>query len=184
MAKKTSELDNDVKEKLARAYMSLYDALVKKYQSQHLTLGKSWYKALIEIHSILEAQESGQSNQAINYLMNFYNEHRKTQTKKMMTDAQKDSVIDVSESNGTDVTENLSMEIKHFQETLHSVAGDNLHSVLINSMPINSKISGKGFYEWLNMQPENQSVDLENDPRSFERAYRKFIFQQKWRRNK
>ena len=175
MAKKTSELDNDVKEKLARAYMSLYDALVKKYQSQHLTLGKSWYNALLEIYSILEAQKSGKSNQAISYLMKFYNEHRKTQTKKMMTDDKKDSVIDVAGSNGTNASENLQIEIRNFQETLRSVVGDSIQ------LPHRTAGFPKGFYEWLGMQPENQSVDLENDPRSLERAYRKFIFQQKWR---
>lgn len=177
MTKQITELDNDVKEKLACAYMSLYDALVKKYQSQHLTLGKSWYNALLEIYSILEAQKSGKSNQAISYLMKFYNEHRKTQTKKMMTDDKKDSVMDVAESNGTNASENLQIEIRNFQETLRSVVGDNVPSIPQKR----GNVSFKSFYDWLDLQPENQVVDLENDPRSFERAYRKFFLQQKRR---
>lgn len=175
MAKQITELDKDTKEKLARAYMSLYDALVAKYQSQHMTLGASWYNALIEIYKILEKQKTTNSNQALNYLMNFYNSHRQTQTKKMMTDAKKDSVIDFKESSARKALDKAETEKQVLQEMVSSFAET---EVYINKK---NKTSSKGFFDWLDLQPENQGVDLENDPRSFERAYRKFFLQQKRR---
>ena len=92
------KLDTYSKQKLGRAYMALYDALVAEGQAQNMSLGTSWYNELFKISDILK---SNQSNVALDYLKLFFMSHRKSEIKKMMTAKERFNTI---ESNPTIVT--------------------------------------------------------------------------------
>lgn len=170
-------LDNKSKQKLALAYMSLYDALVAQYQSQNMTLGKSWYNALSKMHEILKSQKTDKPNQALDYLMNFYNSHRQIQSKKMMTAPNKDLTVPTSDDIARAATTKVDYEIEHLNKIMKSVSEIEVLVVLNKpkQQPANS------FYDWVDKQPEEIVVDFD-EPRSLERAYKRYVFQQKYRK--
>ena len=165
------KLDTYSKQKLGRAYMALYDALVAEGQAQNMSLGTSWYNALFKISDILK---SNQSNVALDYLKLFFMSHRKSEIKKMMTAKERFNTI---ESNPTIVTaalEKVKQETKNLHDAIQSVIGG---EVLIVCKPIGKPV-GKNFYHWAENQPGDVVVDFD-EPRSFEKAYKKYILQQK-----
>ena len=171
------KLDGYSKQKLSRAYMSLYNALVAEYQAQNMTLGKSWYNALTRMHEILKSQKTDVPNTALDYLMNFYNTHRQTQSKKMMIAKDKDLKIETNPDAVKNATDRVESELKHFQEAVQSVTTAN---VLVTLSTPTQKILTT-FYDWADNQPNEINIDLDTNPREFERVYRKYIFQQKRR---
>ena len=165
------KLDTYSKQKLGRAYMALYDALVAEGQAQNMSLGTSWYNALFKISDILK---SNQSNVALDYLKLFFMSHRKSEIKKMMTAKERFNTI---ESNPTIVTaalEKVKQETKNLHDAIQSVIGG---EVLIVCKPIGKPV-GKNFYHWAENQPGDVVVDFD-EPRSFEKVYKKYILQQK-----
>ncbi len=169
------KLDGYSKQKLSRAYMSLYDALVAEYQAKNMTLGKSWYNALTRMHEILKSQKTDGPDIALDYLMNFYNSHRQTQTKKMMIAKDKDLKIETSLEAAKIATNKVEIELKHFQEAVHSI---NATDVLI-TLRGPAQPATDTFYDWADKQPNEININPDINPRDFERAYRKYIFQQK-----
>ena len=166
------KLDTYSKQKLGRAYMALYDALVAEGQAQNMSLGTSWYNALFKISDILK---SNQSNVALDYLKLFFMSHLKGEIKKMMTAKERFNTI---ESNPTIVTaalEKVKQETKNLHDAIQSVIDG---EVLLVLKPVASRTT-KSFSEWLDNQPDEIVVDFDNDPKSLEREYRKYIFQQK-----
>lgn len=168
------KLDSYSKQKLGHAYMALYDALVAEFQTQNMTLGKSWYNALNKIHEILKSKKTDTPNVALDYLMNFYNSHRITQQKKMMIAKDKDLTIATDTEKTKAATARVETELKKFDDAVKSVTDG---EVLIVLNPV-KPMPGKSFYNWAENQPEDVVVDFD-DPRSFERAYRKYVMQQK-----
>ena len=167
-------LDNYSKQKLAHAYMSLYDALVAECQSKNMTLGKSWYNALKRIHEIMNSKKSEKQNIVLDYLMDFYNSHRKTQLKKMMIAKDKDLTIQTDIKKAKAATALVETELKKFDAAMESVMDTDVLVVLKQVQPQPTK----GFYNWVENQPGETVVDF-NDPHSFERAYKRYILQQK-----
>ncbi len=172
--KSQQKLDGYSRRKLGSAYMSLYDALVAECQAQHMTLGKSWYNALQKISDIIESKKNGTQSYVSDYLMKFFMSHRDEQIKKMMEDKAKDSTIVTSKENTIAAAARVRDEIKKFDDVIKSVSNGEVLTVL---QPVD-KSENKGFYNWVEQQPEGIVVDFD-DPHSFERAYRRYIMQQK-----
>ena len=167
------KLDGYSQQKLGHAFMSLYAALVAECQTQNMTLGTAWDKALRKIYSIVESKKS--ETQSYNYLMQFYMSHRKEYIKKMMTDKNKDLIIKTDAEQVRSAAVRVAEEIKKFDDAVKSVTDG---EVLLVLKPTTKKPKN-GFYNWAENQPDEIVVDFDNDPKSLERAYRKYIFQQK-----
>ena len=172
----TEKLDGYSQQKLGHAFMSLYAALVAECQTQNMTLGTAWDKALRKIYSIVESKKS--ETQSYNYLMLFYMSHRKEYIKKMMTDKNKDLIIQTDAEQVRSAAVRVAEEIKKFDDAVKSVADKG--EVLLVLKPVASRTT-KSFSEWLDNQPDEIVVDFDNDPKSLERAYRKYIMQQKYK---
>lgn len=172
--KPKSKLDSYAKIKLGHAYMSLYDALVAECQTQNKTLGKSWFDALKRIHEIVKSKKSENQKVVLDYLMDFYNSHRETQLKKMMVAKDKDLTIQTNAEKTRAATERVKAEIKKFDDAVKSVTDKG--EVLLVLKPVAS-ITTKSFSEWVENQPNEIVVDFDNDPKSLERAYRKYVMQ-------
>ncbi|MBO4700607.1 MAG: hypothetical protein J5620_02545 [Alphaproteobacteria bacterium] len=165
------KLDSYSKIKLGNAYMSLYEALVAEGQAQNMSLGTSWYNALFKISDILK---SDQSNVALDYLKRFFMSHRKGEIKKMMTAKERFNTIESNPAIVTAASDKVKQETQNLQNAIQSVIGG---EVLIVCKPIDKPV-GKNFYNWVENQPEDIVVDF-SKPRSFEKAYKKYILQQK-----
>jgi len=166
------KLDGYSQQKLGHAFMSLYEALVAECQTQNMTLGAAWDKALRKIYSIVESKKS--ETQSYNYLMKFYMSHRQEYLKKMMTDKNRDLIIQTDAEKTRAAAARVADEIKKFDSAVKSVTDD---EVLVTLKPT-EKQSAKGFYNWVEKQPDEIVVDFD-DPHSFERAYKRYIMQQK-----
>ncbi len=164
-------LDSYSKIKLGNAYMSLYNALVAEGQAQNMSLGTSWYNALFKISDILK---SDQSNVALDYLKRFFMSHRNGEIKKMMTAKERFNTIESNPAIVTAASDKVKQETKNLQNAIQSVIGG---EVLVVFKPIGKPV-GKNFYHWVENQPGDVVVDFD-EPRSFEKAYKKYILQQK-----
>ena len=164
------KLDGYSQQKLGHAFMSLYAALVEEYQTQNMTLGAAWDKALRKIYEIVESKKS--ETRSYNYLTRFYTSHRKEYIRKMMTDKNKNSIIQSNAEQVKVATERVKDEIKRFDDAVKSVADG---EVLVVLKPV-KQTPNKSFYNWAEQQPEEVVVDF-NEPRSLERAYRKYVMQ-------
>lgn len=174
-AKSQIKLDNYSKQKLAHAYMSLYDALVAEYQAQSMTLGKSWYNALKRIHEIVKSKKDEQQNVVLEYLMSFYNSHREAQLKKMMIAKDKDLTIQTNTEKTKAATARVQDEIKKFDDAVKSIT-DGEVLVVLDAVKKQPKIN---FFDWAEKRKKEITIDFDNDPRSFERIYKQYIMQQK-----
>ena len=166
---KPQKLDGYSQQKLGHAFMSLYNALVAECQAHDKTLGTAWYEALEKIHAIVESKKS--ETQSYDYLMKFYMSHRQEYIKKMMTDKNKDSTIQHNAEQIKAAADRVQEERKKFDDAIKSV---NDGEVLIVLKPV-EKQPVKSFFEWAS----GRKFDLDIDPRSLERAYKKYILQQK-----
>lgn len=167
------KLDGYSQQKLGHAFMSLYNALVAECQARNMTLGTAWYEALDKIYDIVESKKS--NIQSYNYLKKFYMSHRQEYIKKMMTDKNKDSTIQSDEEQTKVAKERVQSEIKKFDEAVKSV---NDGEVLIVLKPVAQQTT-KSFFDWAENQPSLDDFDLDKDPRSLERAYKKYTLQHK-----
>ena len=167
----TEKLDGYSQQKLGHAFMSLYAALVEKYQTQNMTLGAAWDKALRDIYEIVESKKS--ETQSYDYLKKFYTSHRTEYVKKTVEHKDRDLIIQYNAEQVKAAAERVKAEIKKFDDAVQSVTDG---EVLIVLNPV-KQTSNKSFYDWAEQQPEGVVVDF-NDPRSLERAYRKYIMQQ------
>ena len=168
-----SKLDGYSQQKLGHAFMSLYAALVAECQTQNMTLGTAWGKALRKIYSIVESKKS--DTQSYNYLMKFYMSHRKEYIKKMMTDKNRDLIIQTDAEKVQAASARVADEIKKFDDAVKSVMESDVLCVL-------KRVQGpmkKNFYDWAENQPGEIVVDFDNNPKSLEHAYNKYILQQK-----
>lgn len=165
-----TELSSYSKQKLARAYMSLYDALVAEYAAQNMTLGRSWYCALKRIYEILSQEKTDTPNPALDYLMTFYNTHRENQTKKMMLSPDAGKTISKNDDNKQNIGKTVESEMKKLDQAIKSET----HGATTTTA--HHKIS-HSFGQWLDYQPESSITELENDPRGFERLYKKYVTQ-------
>jgi len=166
------KLDGYSKQKLGRAYYALYNALVAEGQAHNMTLGTSWYNALFKISDILKAQESNQPNVAVDYLMAFYMSHRKGELEKMMTDARRNDTIKSAPDVVAAASDKVKQETENLHKAIQSVVGG---EVLITLAPCDDVLK-PGFIDWVEKQP---NTDLYQDPRAFEREYRKYVMRQK-----
>ena len=117
----------------------------------------------------MESKKS--ETQSYDYLMKFYMSHRQEYIKKMMTDKNKDSTIQHNAEQIKAAADRVQEERKKFDDAIKSV---NDGEVLIVLKPV-EKQPVKSFFEWAS----GRKFDLDIDPRSLERAYKKYILQQK-----
>lgn len=166
------KLDGYSKQKLGRAYYALYNALVAEGQAHNMTLGTSWYNALFKISDILKAQKSNQPNVAVDYLMAFYMSHRKGEIEKMMTAKDRNNTIESAPDVVAAASDKVKQETENLRKAIQSVVGG---EVLITLAP-HDDVLKPGFIDWV---AKRTNTDLHQDPRAFEREYRKYVMRQK-----
>ena len=159
------------KQKLATAYMHLYDALVLQYRSKNMSCGESWYNALCEIKEILVKHNAADIKPAMDYLMEFHKTHNKTQSKKIMISPHKGEYIESIDN--APVSADVKSALAEFEQTITNVTHPNV--LVTIEHPMNPAPYANSFYGWASTLPDDQIKLLENDPNEFARQYRKFI---------
>ena len=109
---------------------------------------------------------------AVDYLMAFYMSHRKGEIEKMMTAKDRNNTIESAPDVVAAASDKVKQETENLHKAIQSVVGG---EVLITLAPRNDVLK-PGFIDWVEKQP---NTDLYQDPRAFEREYRKYVMRQK-----
>ncbi len=162
------------KKVLADAYFKLYNALVQKFRSKNMSVGESWFNALHETEKLIERLNTQKPTIATEYLTDFCKSHKSTESKKMMTDKDKDKIVPSTKS-ATETDIAAEVAVQEFEKAVTSF--DTL-TILTDIKP--DEFSGgasKNFFAWLQTLPKSAYGNLDN-PRSFQRLYNKFAARQ------
>ena len=169
-----TKLSTYEKKTLADAYFKLYNALVQKFRNQNMSVGESWFNALHETEELIAKLNTQNPSAATQYLTDFCKSHKSTESKKMMTDKDKDKILPSTQnSQETDATAEAAMQ--EFEQAVTSF--DTL--TLLTTVKPNMLPGGasKNFFAWLQTLPPSAYGNLDN-PRSFQRLYNKFMTRQ------
>ena len=159
------------KETLASAYFKLYDALVQKFKNKNMSFGESWFNAMCETEKIIEKLNTQNPNVATQYLTDFCKSHKKSQSRKMMTDESKNNVLPPSqksqeaEASAKSATQEFEKTIRTF-DTLTILA-----EVETKNIPVNAS---NDFFAWVQTLPPSACGNLE-EPDAFQKLYNKFM---------
>lgn len=108
------KIDIKLKERLTTTYMNLFDALAAWYLANGASNGESLYLATGAMHKILSDLPRTPASE---YIIAFFNTHKKSVAKKSMVSASKDEKITVIAS---DVNKKLTISVLELQSVLEN----------------------------------------------------------------
>ena len=97
-AQRDVELSADDKKNLSTAYQKLFANLTYNHWLRGGTLGKAWYNTLTQMKQFI--QSMGTSGPAAMYLRQMFASHSAEWAKVMMTNPNRETVLDVDEKSG------------------------------------------------------------------------------------
>lgn len=113
------ELKDDEAKQVAQAYSDMFTALTYTNLLQGKSLGQSWFNAIGQIDSFIKTKDK--YNSVTNHMQRMLNKHRKDLAKKMMTDPNRDKIINVSDQQRQQMTEKAKEMMQSAMKTVDAL---------------------------------------------------------------
>lgn len=156
---------------LVKAYMALYDALVKQHQSKGKILGKSEYDAKNDMRDFVNQHFSDINTPAMAFVARLCSAHEPVADKKSMVLDDKDDIIT---TDATVADNDVDMAMATLEETI----------LLVNkSYAPNNPKNAKKIHGWATIiETLSDATGAAHGTTAFKNAYHKFVVQNREQR--
>ncbi len=113
------DLKEEEAKQMSQAYSDMFTALTYTNLLQGKSLGQSWFNSVQQIDSFIKTKDK--FNSVTNYMQRMLNKHRKILAKKMMTDPNRDKIIQVTDEKRQEMMQKINEKMQSAMQTINDL---------------------------------------------------------------